>query len=421
MFTCRRTTIIALMATLALAAAAQAGAEQRETLDGVSYIRNGSEPRDGIVHLHLQEQWRHGGEDDDTFFGMVTRVREDEAGNLYVMDAQLSRVQVFSPTGKLLRTLFGEGDGPGEVRGPRDMVLMADGRVGVVQEVPGKMIFVDRQGNPAGELNIGGPGVSRGGMCQTFNAFSGGDILLVAGFVQVPGETPTQIVQTNFLSRFDEQGVESAGICRTVNKIDVSDFVFDEKKHMASYWSNAAVGPDNLIYAVPAIDRYEIQVFDGQGRLAKVITREYQPRKRTASEREDFGAAVRAIYYGMPFEIGVDVAAHDPAILTQQGGLRVHPDGTIWVLTPQGVHDQAAGVMATFDVFDPDGEYARQVAVHGPWRGLDEGLFLFGEDHAVVISGYSDAMMAQFTGGNLAVELDGEAAAIEVIRCSVQR
>ncbi len=410
-----------LVIVLGMGIGVPSGAAEREIVDGVTYIRNTFDPREETVNLYLNEQWRHGGEDDDIFFGMITRVREDETGNLYVMDAQLSEVNVFNPDGQLLRTLFGEGDGPGEVRGPRDMVLMDDGRVGVVQEVPGKMIFVDRQGNPTGDLNIGGPGVSHGGMCQTFNAFSGGDVLLVAGFVQSPGETPTQMVQTNFLSRFDSKGNEIAGICKTVNKLDISDFVFDETKHMASYWSNAAVGKDGRIFAVPAVDRYEIHVFDGNGKLEKVITKKHQPRKRTTAEREDFTAAILAIYHGLPFEIGVDVMEHDPPILTLQGGLRVHSDGTIWALTPQGVNDQADGIMAVFDVFDQEGEYVRQVAVHGKWSGVKDGLSLFGDDHAVVVKSYSDAVMAQFSGGNRMVGADGEAASIEVIRCSVER
>ena len=49
---------------------------------------------------------------------MVTSVQQDPAGNTYVMDAQLSQVHLYDRQGRHLRTLFGEGDGPGEVRGP---------------------------------------------------------------------------------------------------------------------------------------------------------------------------------------------------------------------------------------------------------------------------------------------------------------
>ncbi len=106
MSNCGRCTIMILVIVLGMGIGVSSGAAEREIVDGVTYIRNTFDPREETVNLYLNEQWRHGG----------------------------------------------EGDGPGEVRGPRDMVLMDDGRVGVVQEVPGKMIFVDRLGNPAGDL-----------------------------------------------------------------------------------------------------------------------------------------------------------------------------------------------------------------------------------------------------------------------------
>ena len=148
-------TVIAalLIATLAIGT-------EHETVDGVLHVRNGAEPRDGIEHLRLEELWRVGDASDDILFGLITRVVADTNGDLYVLDGQLSHVHVYDRDGAHLRTLFREGEGPGEVRGPRDLVLLDDGRVGVVQEQPGKMIFVDRMNNPAGELTFGGPGVA---------------------------------------------------------------------------------------------------------------------------------------------------------------------------------------------------------------------------------------------------------------------
>ena len=144
----------------------------------VPRIRNGAQPLHGIETLRLEEQWRAGGEEDGTIFGMITRIRCDEAGRLYVLDAQMSQVHVYSPAGEHLRTLFREGEGPGEVRGPRDLALMGNGLVGVAQEMPGKLILVDRENVPAGTILVGGKGMERGGACQLFSLFSRGEVLL---------------------------------------------------------------------------------------------------------------------------------------------------------------------------------------------------------------------------------------------------
>ncbi|MFN2370323.1 MAG: hypothetical protein ABR506_04115 [Candidatus Krumholzibacteriia bacterium] len=55
--------------------------------------------------IALQEQWRIGGDDEDVLLGIVTRVLVDDANNIYLLDQQLSEVQVFTPGGEHLKTL----------------------------------------------------------------------------------------------------------------------------------------------------------------------------------------------------------------------------------------------------------------------------------------------------------------------------
>ena len=108
-----------------LSAAARAG--QEVTADGVIHVKNPASPPQGVETMQLEELWRVGGAgEDQTVFGVILQALPDEQGNLYVLDLQLSQVFVFSPEGKLLRTLSREGEGPGEVRNPTDMFFMAD-------------------------------------------------------------------------------------------------------------------------------------------------------------------------------------------------------------------------------------------------------------------------------------------------------
>ena len=389
--------------------------------DGVPVVHNSDVPRDGSVNVRLEELWRVGDEGGDLLFGMISQVREDGDGNLYVMDAQLSEVHVFSPGGEHLRTLFGEGDGPGEIRGPRDLVLLDDGRIGLVQEMPGKLVFVDNRGDPAGELRIGGEGTNHGGFCQTFSAFTDGERLLVSGFLQTPGDGPGLMVQTNFLSEFGPDGTHRVEFARRESTLSMAEFVFSESRHLASFWWNAAVGLDGLVYVAPDLDRYRLEVRAPDGRLVRVIERDYEPWRRTRADEARFTDMVRSVYYGLPFEVGVEALATEPVVDYMHRGLRVGTDGSVWVLTTRGIRSPEAGAMMSFDVFDPDGVYARRVNVHGPWNSRSDAVLLIDDDHAVVVTGFADAMVAQFTGGHMTVDLDGGAGSVEVIYCSVRR
>ena len=62
--------------------------------------------------------------------------------------------------------------------------------------------------------------------------------------------------------------------------------------------------------------------------------------------------------------------------------------------------------MATFDVFDSEGKFDRQVQVFSPeGDAAEDGLFLLDDGRVLLIKGYVDALAAMFGG---AVELDGD-------------
>lgn len=62
-------------------------------------------------------------------FGNIRKVVFDGAGQLYVFDRQVLHIHVVDGSGRLLRTLGGRGDGPGEIRSASSFTVMPDGRV----------------------------------------------------------------------------------------------------------------------------------------------------------------------------------------------------------------------------------------------------------------------------------------------------
>ncbi len=407
--------------TVAFLGAQTALAVQEVQTGGVPHVMNGPTPRDGIEPLRLEELWSAGGEEDEMIFGLVTKVCADEEGNIYVLDAQLNVVHVYSPDGELLRTLFGEGEGPGEIRDARDMVLLPDGRVAALQEFPGKLVFVDRDGMPAGALPLYKQSPEVGGSPSLTCGFSGGGYIVLSGTWNVYGSEPGIQQRTNFLSRFSADGNEEIRYCESLTQYNFNDLVFDEKVHVPAFWMNAAVGPDGRVYVAPYQDRYEIHVHAPDGELERVIEREYTRWKRTDAERRRVRGMIESATNGMPFEVKISVEEYEPDIVYIQRGLRLRADGTLWVLTSRGLREQAPGIMVTFDVFDPNGVFVKQVAVACEGNSLWDGIFFADPDRVVVVKGFTDAVAAQFGRGARLSDEEPASGEMRVICYGVRR
>ena len=89
------------------------------TEDGVRVVVNPAEPIHGQIKLDLGEELRIGKEgDEQTQFFRVMDVGVDPSGRINVVDARNFRVQVFDPSGKYIRTIGRQGQGPGEFEMP---------------------------------------------------------------------------------------------------------------------------------------------------------------------------------------------------------------------------------------------------------------------------------------------------------------
>lgn len=409
------TTILALTATLLLPTAAAPAAEQ-EVIDGVLHVRNGAEPAAGRQTLHLTEQWRRGGLDDDLFFGLVIQARFDAAGRVYLLDMQLSQVTVLGPDGTMVRTLSREGDGPGETRRPSDLVILEDGGVGIVQGYPGRLVRLDAAGAPAGMIEVHGDPLHGG--ATTLELAHARDGRLVAGLIDVAQEGDSGQRRTARVVRLGRDGAREVVYHESGFTWDFRDFHFSERQNIAWAARRLALGPKGRVYSAIDRDAYAITVFAPDGAVERVIEREHEPYRYTDAEH----AAVRELYASMlrqlPFEARITVPRAAPVIGWIGPNLRVDTDGALWVLTSRGKRPRAAGILAVYDVFTPTGEFARQVAVACEGEGREDALF-FSPDgtRAVLVKGFLAAARAMF---GASVESDADPAPIEVVGYAVE-
>jgi len=352
-------------------------------------------PTQGAGPLALHELWRVGGEDEDVIFGRIVDLKTGPDGNLYVLDNQLCHVSVFSADGEHLRDISRQGDGPGELRQPTGLVFLADDILGVASGFPAKLMTLKLDGAPIGtHYPVGSPAEGNVAV-MTRLRFVDGVLGATGGSIYF---APDGNSHTNrFLSVGDDSLGQFHRILETTTPFDGTGRTFLEADN---YYIDAswALGPGGRIYAPMKRGAYEISEFDTEGNLVRVFGRKYKPRKRTQAEKDRISPLIDP---GRPDVRDWTIADHDPCVIR----IMVSPDdATIWVLTPHGHEDQPAGILETWDVFAPDGEYLRQVTLPLGHEMNEGTCYLVGDNRMVVVRGTDSAFNPGEDDGETVIE-----------------
>ena len=380
-------------------------AAEEVLVDGVLHVRNEETPREGITTVQLQEVWRVGGEDDEHIFGVISDVQVDYAGNLYLLDMQLSQVSVYSPDGEFLRTLSRKGEGPGEIRQSSVMLFLPDGNLGIVQTFPGKVIKVGLDGIPAGSFSPGMSDPTQGG----FNSLN--DMQYRNGRLVLCGTSmamrPGAVQRTHYLASCQEDGTE---LVRYLEEADAADLLNDSWVEEHQYYVDRgrwALGPDGRVFNASQRNSYTVDVYSPDGDLELVIERKYVPYKRTLEDKERFSQRMRIVIHGR--EVAKEISSTDPCILR----LEIRNDGYLWVLHSRSTLEQPEGIFHTWDVFAPDGHLVRQVAVACAGNPRTDRLVFLDDQRAVLLEGFEAAALAM--AGGVSEGEEGEDVAIAVV------
>lgn len=401
-----RFTMILVMAFLVFCGpwlAENVHAGEEVVIDGVTHIRNGRTPLLGSEVLTLEELWRAGGEDDETIFGSIVAATTDRAGNVYLLDAQLSVVNVYSSEGEYLRSLSREGEGPGEIRRGRDILFLPDSTIGVVHFFGGKVVRFDTEGIPAELLILGGDDPTKGGFRNLRNLrVRGGNLVACGGIMAAsPGGTARR---TSYLASITDEGSEKARYLEKSTETAFGRREFIEKDAYFADDERWALGPHGKVYAAPQRDRYEIHVYAPNGKLIRVIEREYEPRKRTQKEKDQVVEGVVMIINGERVYPDAKIEDCAPCI----SGLWVADDGTLRVENSHGSFDQQDGIMVTYDVFDAGGHFQKQVSLACEGDGQEDGLFFLAGNRVVLSRGMFSSWLGMYGGSNSDAKDDGD-------------
>ncbi|MFH1145194.1 MAG: hypothetical protein V1774_11675 [Candidatus Eisenbacteria bacterium] len=363
----------------------------------------------GLRQVALEERWRLGGESEGVFFGVIGQVLADREGNLYLLDSQLNQVHVFGPDGTLLRTLAGEGDGPGEIRGAGDMFLLPGDRIALLQSFPGKAVYLDLKGIPAGGFSFGGSDPSQGSFGVLVAGRGQGPHLAVAGIrMSFAGQGLSD--QEYFLSGIDEQGAEKVRYFTKSHQINYSDFVASEDGFDFVWSGRWDMARDGRIFGAPEREAYRIEVRQPDGVLERIIERECAPYQRNAAEKAEARLLIQALARNYPTQ------ARDIVILDTEPtitAMHCRANGELWVRTTQGDSERPAGALTVIDVFDSAGKLRRQIALLAPGDPRQDAVYFVGDDRVIVVTQALSSFRAM---QGVASDAEGEAATpMEVI------
>ncbi len=404
---------ILLGAVLCALGALPALAAEEAVIDGVTHVRNGAEPRDGVQTLELEELWRVGGiDDEENIFGLITRVIADEEGNVYLLDTQLSQVNVFTPDGEFSHTLSREGEGPGEVRFPVDMLMMPDGSVGLVQAFPGQVICVDTDDNPADTFVPGGDDPTAGGFMSLVDVQSGAEHLVLGGVFSTINQEEGYQIRDHFIRSYDAEGNMLHSYLNDPKKYEFAHLNIDEAEQYFPQFTRWALDDSGRVIVAAYRDQYRIDVYGPDGALVRVIEREYEHWQRTEDQKTYVDEIIEAQLRQVPFPVERSVSDTDEDIQS----IELRPDGELWVMNSRDRRAPPEGMFTAFDVFDPDGVYVRRMQLPLDGDAVQDGLIFAGEDRLILVKGFIDALISlQTQGAGPSLSEDEEPAPMEVI------
>jgi hypothetical protein len=363
--------------------------------DGLPYVHNPAEPMLPPLELDGQLLWSVGGdsEEDEQLLGAIIEIVLDDQHRSYLLDTQLSIVKVFDRGGNFVRSFGREGDGPGEFRRPTGMFYHKTTGLGVIQPMPARIVMFDTGGEPLQEFPI--PGESS--FMSVSDIKGAGDNLLMA------------LTSTSFK---DGQASIHGQLLFVSPSGQVLGSVWDrENRHSAAkvtfrdgtdeLMPKYQAGPNGRVYLSPHYDKYEILVYDSQGNQTQVISREYETRRRSDAEMKEMKERFEKSTANMPAVVEFKVNPEERDI----GSILVRDNGELWVGSSRSMHDPVAGKFGTFEVFDPQGRYLRNVSVTADYDQKRDTMFFLKDRLYIVKEGLSSIRNA-FTGLGMGGRID---------------
>jgi hypothetical protein len=298
--------------------------------------------------------------DENYMFGERVYFNVDEDENIFVTDWDRKRIQKYGPDGKFLLTIGREGQGPGEFKNVWEPEFDKEGNLYVVDIAQVRISFFSRDGRYLRQ--IGFPTIN---VSSSLYFSSRGHFVMAVDEIEDEGqdgsrwETIVGLYDDKFqpLEVFHREnhemkapgGREEDSIAQSL-AASMSDTAFKPAPHYL-------LAPNDEIF-FGFSNAYEIKVYSPEGKLARMIRKDYDPAPVTARDKEQFENFQRAEFLRfLPAQI--ENAKKKALRLIRYPKYKpAYQDFTIadngWVFVIVENRESGATVL---DVFDADGHY----------------------------------------------------------------
>ncbi len=191
----------------------------------------------------------------------------DRAGNLYIFDPKLKKLQVFDRKGKYLRTIGRAGQGPGEYTMLTAVEVKAP-YVWAADPVQNKIIIYRRDGTFVREKKVAG---------GFFDAFFPPGRNIILREIEPAGEKKKFVLN-----------LYSPGFKKIAKLDEVEMFNPFARRIKAVFHTLSVTASKDRIYTASQSRGYEILVYDLEGKLVRKIRRKYRPVGPDDFYRESF-------------------------------------------------------------------------------------------------------------------------------------
>ncbi len=351
-----------------------------ETVKIISNTKTPRPPAGLPIALYFTEDLSIGARegDENDMFGNQIYANTDKDGNFYVTDWDRRTIRKYDPQGKHLLNIGRPGQGPGEFQNIWRPEFDQEGNLYVSDYVVHKIIIFDNSDRFLRQILL--PSDMEHALMNRRGYFIG-----KRNFEE---ENPTGRKTISLIGLFDSQFKIRAEFQRTVFSPSEPSGSGEERvvNLVAGLLSDSAFKPgahylidqnDFVWFGYP--ETYEIRVYAPDGRLDRIIRRDYDPRPVTGRDKERYLKEDAELLLNRPRLRALKNKIYDriqfpkykPAYvsfaLMENGGLAV-------------IVDKADNGDTVFDLFDKDGRYISHFQAPVPFEGL---FFNNGKAYAV--------------------------------------
>lgn len=309
---------------------------QNKTSDGVRMVANPVQPRDGVQKLKYAQEWSVGGENDPQG-DLINRpfdVRVGKGGSVFVLDRGDTCIRMFNAQGKFIRQIGRTGQGPGEYVSPNTFDISVADEIFVFDGANLRVTRFDKDGKPLNNFRVEK-------FCLQIRTDNRGRLLLgEISSSESAGLSSEfkEVVQKLTILRNDQDGRDPLRIGPFIGMKLMVKAQGQGAISVGSPFSPVTgwgVAPDGRIL-VGYNEKYEISVYDPDGKIVFRFGREFKPLKNKSYKAGSVG--------------NPDFPAFSPDFFFDDAG-------NAWFRLFKNDDDKDF----LYDVFSPEGIYLRQI------------------------------------------------------------